>query len=71
MVDSPRPVATAMIREDRELLAELAKLNRMVPSVVLGLMEGTLPADAQAVFGQWLIAIGEVLLTRAEGEDTW
>ncbi|MGH3438566.1 MAG: hypothetical protein ACRDRN_19110 [Sciscionella sp.] len=61
-----------MIREDRELLAELAKLNRTVPNLVLGLMDGSVPAEAQITFGQWMAAIGEVLIAHADaGSGEW
>jgi hypothetical protein len=55
-----------MIREDRELLAELARLNTDMPSLALRIMEGSASAREQAHYAERLIAAGERLMRRAE-----
>jgi hypothetical protein len=62
-------VQASVIREDRELLAELARLNTDVVPLAMRLMEGSATAQEQRVFEQRLIASGELLHRRAdEGE---
>jgi len=56
-----------VIREDRELLAELARLNRAMPSFALRLMDGSADAPEQLRYAQQLIAAGKRLQRRAEG----
>ncbi|MGH3885871.1 MAG: hypothetical protein ACRDSZ_04750 [Pseudonocardiaceae bacterium] len=58
-----------MIREDRELLADLARLNTDVVPLAMQLMEGTATAQEQRVFAQRLIAAGERLHRRADGSE--
>ncbi|MGH3900722.1 MAG: hypothetical protein ACRDTA_21240, partial [Pseudonocardiaceae bacterium] len=53
-------------REDRELLAELARLNGDMASLALRIMEGTASAVEQRHYAQRLIAAGERLQLRAE-----
>ena len=50
-----------MIREDRELLAELARLNRDMGVLCLRIMEGSANAAEQQAYAQRLIAAGERL----------
>lgn len=56
-----------MIREDRELLAELARLNSDMASLGLRVMEGSASAAEQEHYAQRLIAVGERLQRRADG----
>ena len=56
-----------MIREDRELLAELARLNRDMASLGLRIMEGNASVIEQQRYAQRLIAAGERLRRRAAG----
>ncbi|MGH3800829.1 MAG: hypothetical protein ACRDTD_11945 [Pseudonocardiaceae bacterium] len=55
-----------MIREDRELLAELARLNGDMASLALRIMEGTASAAEQQHYAQRLITAGERLQLRAD-----
>jgi hypothetical protein len=54
-----------MIREDRELLAELARLNTDMTPFALRIMDGLASEDEQAHYAQRLIAAGERLRRRA------
>ncbi len=54
-----------MIREDRELLAELARLNGDMASLALRIMEGTVSAAEQRHYAQRLVAAGQRLQRRA------
>ena len=54
-----------MIREDRELLAVLARLNTDMVSLAMRIMEHLASADEQAHYAQRLIAAGERLQRRA------
>ena len=56
-----------MIREDRELLAELARLNGDMASLALRVMEGSASAAEQRHYAKRLIAAGERLQRRADG----
>ena len=58
-----------MIREDRELLVELARLNGDMASLGMRIMEGRAGAAEQAHYAQRLIAAGERLQRRADGTD--
>lgn len=53
-----------MIREDRELLAELARLNGDMASLALRVMDGSASAGEQQHYAQRLIAAGERLQQR-------
>lgn len=55
-----------MIREDRELLAELARLNTDMTTLALRIMEGSASTREQASYAERLIAAGERLRRRAE-----
>ncbi|MCA1672693.1 MAG: hypothetical protein LC799_10985 [Actinobacteria bacterium] len=55
-----------MIREDRELLAELARLNGDVASFALRIMDGSASVAEQLRYAQRLIAVGERLKHRAD-----
>ncbi|MFY9809088.1 MAG: hypothetical protein WAK86_17790 [Pseudonocardiaceae bacterium] len=54
-----------MIREDRELLAELARLNTDMVSLAMRIMDDSASADEQACYAERLIAVGEQLQRRA------
>jgi hypothetical protein len=56
-----------VIREDRELLAELARLNTAMTPFALRIMDGSAGTTEQAHFAQRLIAAGERLQRRADG----
>lgn len=56
-----------MIREDRELLAELARLNGDMVSLGLRIMEGSASVIEQQRYAQRLIVAGERLCRRAAG----
>lgn len=55
-----------MIREDRELLTELARVNREIAPLAMRIMEGSAGAAEQQHYGQRLIAAGERLCRRAD-----
>lgn len=54
-----------MIREDRELLAELAQINTAMAPLAMRIMEGSAGAAEQTHYAQRLIAAGERLRRRA------
>lgn len=54
-----------MIREDRELLTELARLNTDMAPFAMRVMDGSANANEQAHYAQRLIAAGERLQRRA------
>ncbi|MGH3910535.1 MAG: hypothetical protein ACRDRM_06850 [Pseudonocardiaceae bacterium] len=56
-----------MIREDRELLAELALLNSVMASFALRIMDGSASVSEQRQYAQRLISGGERLKRRADG----
>lgn len=55
-----------MIREDRELLAELARLTSAMASLALRMMEGSASAGEQRGYAERLIAAGKRLHARAD-----
>lgn len=55
-----------MIREDRELLAELARLNTAMAPLAMRMMGGTASTAEQKNYAQHLIAAGERLRRRAD-----
>jgi hypothetical protein len=55
-----------VIREDRELLTELARLNTAMAPLALRIMEGTASAAEQAHYAARLIIAGEWLQRRAD-----
>lgn len=55
-----------MIREDRELLAELARLNGDMAPLGLRIMEGSASVVEQQQYAQRLITAGERLRRRAD-----
>jgi hypothetical protein len=59
-----------VIREDRELLAELARLNGDMASLALRIMEGAASTAEQQHYAQRLIAAGERLQRRADKAGT-
>ncbi|MCA1709691.1 MAG: hypothetical protein LC808_43015 [Actinobacteria bacterium] len=54
-----------MIREDRELFAELARLNTAMASLALRIMDGSASVAEQHNYAQRLIVAGERLQQRA------
>lgn len=54
-----------MIREDRELLAELARLNTDMAPLGMRIMEGSASAAEQAHYAERLVVAGERLRLRA------
>lgn len=54
-----------MSRADRELLAELARLNRDMAPLAMRVMEGSASAAEQQHYAQRLIAAGQRLQLRA------
>lgn len=56
-----------MIREDRELLAELARLNSDMAPLAMLIMDGSASAAEQQNYAQRLIAAGERLRRRVNG----
>lgn len=54
-----------MIREDRELLAELARLNTDMVSFAMRIMDDSASADEQQNYAERLIAAGQRLQRRA------
>lgn len=56
-----------MIREDRELLTELARLNTDMAPLAMRIMEGSASAAEQTHYAQRLIAAGKRLQHRADG----
>ena len=58
-----------MIRADRELLAELARLNIDVVPLAMRVMEGSATAQEQRIFAQRLIAAGERLHHRTDESE--
>ncbi|MGH3696615.1 MAG: hypothetical protein ACRDRX_21945 [Pseudonocardiaceae bacterium] len=57
-----------MIREDRELLTELARINREMAGLALRMMEGSAGIAEQQNYAERLIAAGERLRQRAGGK---
>lgn len=55
-----------MIRDDRELLAELARLNTDLVPLAMRVMDGSAHAAEQAHFAHRLISAGERLQRRAD-----
>ena len=55
-----------MIREDRELLAELARLNNDMAPLAMRIMDGSASIAEQTHYAQRLIAAGERLQRRAD-----
>lgn len=55
-----------MIREDRELLTELARINREMAPLAIRIMEDSADAAEQRFYGQRLIAAGQRLCRRAD-----
>lgn len=55
-----------MIREDRELLAELASVNTDVVPLAMHIMEGSATGETQHEFAKRLITLGLRLHRRAD-----
>lgn len=58
-----------MIRADRELLAELARLTNEMAPLALRIMDGSADIGEQQRFGQRLIVAGQRLRRRAAAAD--
>lgn len=58
-----------MIRADRELLTELARLSRAIASLALRIMDCGASTTDRAHYAQRLIAVGERLRRRADEID--
>lgn len=56
-----------MIREDRELLAELARLNNDMAPLAMRVMDDSASIAEQAHYAERLIVAGERLQRRADG----
>ncbi len=54
-----------MIRDDRELLAELARVNSDVTPLAMRIMDGSVTAEEQCVFAERLHAMAHRLQSRA------
>lgn len=59
-----------MIREDRELLAEMARLNRSMTALCMRIMDGSAGEAEQREYAERLIAAGERLQRRAAVQTT-
>lgn len=55
-----------MIHEDRELLTELARVNREMAPLAMRIMDGSADAAEQRFYGQRLISAGQWLCRRAD-----
>ena len=58
-----------MIREDRELLAELARLNRQLVVFAWGVMDARLSAAEHYEVASWLVELAEAIQARAQRQD--
>jgi hypothetical protein len=58
-----------MIREDRELLTELARLNRELAPLAMRMMDGSASPSEQQDYGRRLVAAGMWLQRRANETD--
>ena len=58
-----------MIREDRELLAELARLNRQLVVFAWGVMDARLSAAEHYEVASWLVDLAEAIQARAQRQD--
>ena len=58
-----------MIREDRELLTELARLNTAMVPLAMRIMDGTASVAEQQDYARRLITAGQWLHCRATGLD--
>lgn len=54
-----------MIREDRELLAELARVNSDVAPLAMRIMDGSVTAEEQRKLAKRLLELGQRLRERA------
>ncbi len=59
-----------MIRADRELLVELAQLNRALAPLAMRIMDGSASTSEQQDYARCLIAAGERLLRRADNANS-
>ena len=57
-----------MIRETRELLAALKRMNEKVPEVAVAIAGESLTVEEQTEFGGLLIELGEAVLEHARTE---
>jgi hypothetical protein len=63
--ERPHRRATNVIREDRELLTELARLNTAMAPLAMRIMDGTASAAEQQDYARRLITAGQWLHRRA------
>jgi hypothetical protein len=54
-----------VIPEDRQLLVDLARVNRCVPEFVLAFIDGKVSPDEQIAFARRLVELAEVITTHA------
>ena len=59
-----------MIREDRELFAELARLNKRLVAFAWGVMDDAVPADEQHEVARQLVDLAEAVQARAQREES-
>ena len=59
-----------MIREDRELLAELARLNKQLVTFAWGVMEARLSAAEHYAVASWLVDLAEAIQARARRQES-
>lgn len=57
-----------MLREDRELLSDLARVNTQVPGFVLEFMDGSLSAEAEEAFAYQLVDVAEQIMRHAKSQ---
>ena len=55
-----------MIPQDRQLLAELARVNSQVPGFVLSFIDGKLSPDEQSAFARKLADLAAAILDHAD-----
>jgi hypothetical protein len=58
-----------VIREDRELLAELARLNKQLVTFAWRLMEARLAAAEHYEVASWLVDLAEAIQARGQRQD--
>ena len=58
-----------VIREDQELLAELARLNKQLVTFAWRLMEARLAAAEHYEVASWLVDLAEAIQARGQRQD--
>ena len=59
-----------MIPEDRELLAELARLNRQLVVFAWGVMDARLSAAEHHEVASWLVDLAEAIQARGQRQES-